>query len=140
MTFACAIYTSIREAVGHILIRSCCCQSIYAFSSRHDSTLLGHVFFRSKMFLHEISSLCKTHALLLVILQISPLEAGKSPVKNPRHNSWTIYINWYTPCNKTFTGVRIAWNNTTWTCIQENMHNLYWCSLVAIVLNYIIIT
>ena len=38
----------------HCDIRSCCHQSLYAFTSRYDSTLLGRIFLYQKAFLHEI--------------------------------------------------------------------------------------
>ena len=41
----------------HSDIRSCCYLSLHAFTSRYDSTLLGLVFFTTKVFLDEISSL-----------------------------------------------------------------------------------
>ena len=38
----------------HSDIRSFCRQSPHAFTSRYDSTLLGHIFFIPKVFLREI--------------------------------------------------------------------------------------
>ena len=35
-------------------IKSCCRQSAHVFTSRYDSSLLGHAFFTPKVFLHEI--------------------------------------------------------------------------------------
>ena len=36
-------------------IRSCCCQSVYTFTSRCDSTLLGCTYLTPKLFLHELN-------------------------------------------------------------------------------------
>ena len=36
-------------------IRTFCYQSVYAFTSRYDSTLLGLTFFTPKVFLHKIN-------------------------------------------------------------------------------------
>ena len=43
----------------HSDIRSCCHLSLHAFTSRYDFTLLGHVFFMLKVYLHEIMMMKK---------------------------------------------------------------------------------
>ena len=48
------MYSVYAKPWPHSDIRSCCCQFLYAFTSRYDSTLLGLVFYTAKVFLHEI--------------------------------------------------------------------------------------
>ena len=47
----CVQYTKPRL---HSDIRSCCRQSTHVFTSRYDSTLLGHAFFTTKVVFNEI--------------------------------------------------------------------------------------
>ena len=53
-------------------VRSCCCQSVHAFTSMYDSTLLGCTIFTQKAFLHEISitEIIQTTNLILFPLLI----------------------------------------------------------------------
>ena len=43
----------------HSDIRSCCRQSAHVFTSRYDSTLLGHAFFTPKVFWMRYHYFCK---------------------------------------------------------------------------------
>ena len=38
----------------HCDIRTCCHRCLHAFTFRYDSTLLGHIIFTLKVFLHEM--------------------------------------------------------------------------------------